>query len=153
MGEYSPFSLNGKIYTREELIEIGREHYPKFYWVTRGIGIGLMTIGVLTALVFLAVIATAGYGKIPNTFYPLMTGFCVISVIGVILFGVSFKKESDETYINHAERYLTRLSLVNERRSKIVEKDNVEQLLNYKKLLDAGVITQEEFDKKKKELL
>ena len=99
MGEYSPFSLNGKIYTREELIEIGREHYPKFYWVTRGIGIGLMTIGVLTALVFLAVIATAGYGKIPNTFYPLMTGFCVISVIGVILFGVSFKKESDEKHI------------------------------------------------------
>lgn len=153
MGEYSPFSLNGKVYTREELIEIGREHYPKFYWVSRGIGIGLMAIGVLTALIFLAVIAAASNGEIPTMFYPLMGGFFAISLIGVILFGASFKRESDETYISYAERYLTKYYSAHEKRSKEEEKDNIEQLLNYKKLLDAGVITQEEFDKKKKELL
>ena len=153
MGEYSSFSLNGKVYTREELIEIGREHYPKFYWITRGIGIGLMTLGVLTALIFLVTIATVGNGKIPTTFYPLMGGFFAISLIGVILFGASFKRESDEAYISYAERYLTKYYSAHEKRSKAEEKDNVEQLLNYKKLLDAGVITQEEFDKKKKELL
>lgn len=31
--------------------------------------------------------------------------------------------------------------------------NNADKLLNYKKLLDDGVITQEEFDIKKKELL
>lgn len=33
------------------------------------------------------------------------------------------------------------------------EKPAVSELLNYKKLLDSGIITQEEFDKKKEELL
>jgi hypothetical protein len=36
---------------------------------------------------------------------------------------------------------------------KPIEKPAVSELLEYKKLLDAGVITQEEFDKKKEELL
>ncbi|MDE7453963.1 MAG: SHOCT domain-containing protein [Clostridia bacterium] len=31
--------------------------------------------------------------------------------------------------------------------------DNADLILKYKKLLDEGIITQEEFDKKKKELL
>ena len=37
--------------------------------------------------------------------------------------------------------------------NKIKEKDKFEEIKKYKELLDAGIITQEEFDKKKKELL
>ena len=35
----------------------------------------------------------------------------------------------------------------------VVDNDNVERLRNYKQLLDEGVITEEEFEKKKKEIL
>lgn len=41
--------------------------------------------------------------------------------------------------------------LQNEKKKK--ETENIEKLKNYKDLLDSGVITQEEFDKKKEELL
>lgn len=37
--------------------------------------------------------------------------------------------------------------------TELQEKTAVSELLDYKKLLDAGIITQEEFDKKKEELL
>ena len=43
------------------------------------------------------------------------------------------------------------MSNINE--SKKVEKDPVEEILKYKQLLDAGAITQEEFDKMKAKLL
>lgn len=33
------------------------------------------------------------------------------------------------------------------------ENDNIEEIKKYKELLDSGIITQEEFEKKKKELL
>ena len=33
------------------------------------------------------------------------------------------------------------------------EKENIEKLKEYKKLLDDGIITQEDFDKKKQQLL
>lgn len=38
-------------------------------------------------------------------------------------------------------------------KSKVQNKSNAEELAKYKELLDAGVLTQEEFNKKKKELL
>ena len=154
MGEYSPFSLNGKVYTREELIEIGREHYPKFYWISRGIGIGLMFIGILCALIFLISCSTVGFENITSYGYFItMGGFLLIALVGVFLFGLSFRKIPDDVCIDYAKAYLTRVNKQSEAIAKKEEKDNIEQLLNYKKLLDAGVITQEEFDKKKKELL
>lgn len=154
MGEYSSFSLNGKVYTREELIEIGREHYPKFYWITRGLGIGLMFIGVLCALIFLISCSMIGFEHITNFgYFATMGGFCLIALVGIVLFGVSFRKIPDDICISYAEEYLTKINKRAEMIAEQKEKDNIEQLLNYKKLLDAGIITQEEFDKKKKELL
>ena len=54
-----------------------------------------------------------------------------------------------------SEEYLILISLVNsnpDTQTNSVEND-IEKIREYKKLLDEGIITQEEFDKKKKELL
>ena len=148
------FVIDGNTYTEEQLIEIGKEHYPKFYWISRGLGIGLMVIGVFSAFIFLAMCASIGFEEVKGPSYTAtMVGFCVIALLGVFLFGFSFRKQPKRTYIEYAKAYLAKYSARNERIAKKAEKDNVEQLINYKKLLDAGVITQEEFDQKKKELL
>ena len=81
----------------------------------------------------------------------------VFAIVGAILMMVSFIRLPDEAYIKHAIDYYTKL----DRRNQQIEMKNVrrnggitaEQLLKYKELLDKGVITQEEFDAKKKELL
>ena len=39
------------------------------------------------------------------------------------------------------------------KRKELAEKKNIEKLKEYKKLLDDGLITQEEYDKKKQQLL
>ena len=50
--------------------------------------------------------------------------------------------------------YLRKIAKQKETKQKeTVEKDNIEKLKEYKKLLDDGIITQEDFDKKKQQLL
>ena len=70
---------------------------------------------------------------------------------------VSFVRKPDDVYIKHAVDYYTKLeSRRVQRESKVSqkqEKQDVSLLLKYKELLDAGIITQEEFEEKKKELL
>lgn len=148
------FTIDGRSYTEKELIEIGKDHYPKFYWISRGVGIGLMSIGVLSALMFLVMLGASGFESYEgSSYYLLMTIFCIIASFGVLLFLISFIRQSKRTYIEYAKAYLARYAARNEKIARKEEKDNVEQLINYKKLLDAGIITQEEFDQKKKELL
>ena len=70
----------------------------------------------------------------------------------------------DENYIKHAIDYYTkadanakareaRLQRNQANATRKEENKDISQLLKYKELLDAGIITQEEFDAKKKELL
>jgi hypothetical protein len=86
--------------------------------------------------------------------------------VGCGLFIYSFvRKVPEESYIKHAVAYYTKLdankrareqklkAAANRREAISNEKKDVSDLLKYKELLDAGVITQEEFDEKKKEYL
>ena len=153
------YTIGDKEYTREELLEFGKEHYPKFYWIYRGVGIGLMFVGIISALCFL--IPSLTYKDIDlAVYYAGMITFFIVALIGAILFAVSFTKRPDADYINHAIRYYEKVNtkqIKSEEKQKIrtTKKENgeVDLLLKYKELLDSGVITQEEFDKKKKEIL
>lgn len=155
MEENNNFVLGNKEYTDQELLLIGREYYPKKFWIKRGIGLGLMLLGLLCAipLPFLFTMQIPDYpgAELTILYYKIAliisgTG-CLIP--GIVLTILSFIPEKDITYIQYAKRYLTKAfdrEVKNEFRK-------MDQLKKYKKLLDAGVISQEEFDNKKKEYL
>ena len=163
------YLIGDKEYSKEELLEFGKQHYPKFYWIYRGVGIGLMFTGVVTALIYLAIALAlntpSGSAFDFNVYYyVIMIVFALIAIAGAILFAISFKKRPDADYIKHAIDYYTKLDANQKaREAKIQRRDervarkeeekDISQLLKYKELLDAGIITQDEFDAKKKELL
>ena len=146
------YKFGDKVYTREELLAFGKSHYPKFYWIFRGVGLGLLATALFTAL-FAIPFLVAGE--------PYFWVYFIIAapffVPGVVLFIISFKEKPDEDYIKHAVDYYTKLEARKAQRKDRVtykkENRNINQLLKYKELYDAGVITKEELDAKKKEFL
>ena len=161
MENNNTYTIGDKEYSREELLTFGKHHYPKFYWISRGIGIFLMFMGFLFGLGCLL----AGILRMNNgaelweqwIYYGNAIWTLLMGIVGVIVFAVSFKPLPDESYIKHAVDYYTRLDLNIKAREKRLaerkEKQEVAQLLKYKKLYDAGVITKEEYENKKKEIL
>ena len=166
------YTIGEKEYTREELLIFGKAHYPKFYWIFRGVGIALLFFGISYAATYLLValmLKTYGDGNVYLTmesimYFAMVIPAALMAVVGIVLLCVSFKKRPDEHYIKHAIDYYTkedlnrkareaRLQRRQEKANKKEENSDVKQLLKYKELLDAGVITQEEFEAKKKELL
>ena len=150
------FTLGDKEYSNQELLLIGREYYPKKFWIKRGIGLGLMLIGLLCIipLPFLFYFDPSSFPGGEAVVLYCKIGFSVSAaaclIPGIVLTAVSFIPEKDITYVEYAKRYLTKTynrEIKNDEHRKIV------QLKEYKKLLDSGVISQEEFDNKKKEYL
>ena len=41
----STYQYGDKEYTRQQVIEYGRSHYPKLYWIKRGIGMNIQIFG------------------------------------------------------------------------------------------------------------
>ncbi len=165
------YVIGDRTFTREELIEFGKQHYPKFYWIFRGSGIGLMFIGTFTAIIYLA-IGLSYRSDFPedsfNSVFYVFTIFCfILALAGCGLFIYSFvRKVPEESYLKHAVAYYTKLDTNKRAREQKLkaaanrreainnnEKKDVSDLLKYKELLDAGIITQEEFEEKKKEYL
>ena len=145
-------TINGQEYTRPQLLDFGKVHYPKFYWIKRGVGIGLIAIA-FTTLVSTLVAFLPLEKRTENPFIVLCSFSAVFAIVGLILIAMSFQPLPDEAYIKHAEDYYRRLGAKIEKRARAEENRDVSLLVKYKELLDAGVITQEEFDVKKKELL
>ena len=154
--------IGDKEYTREELLAFGKKHYPKFYWIPRGVGLFFITSGLLTIglLLLFAAINKSWLDKSNYINWRLWAEVIVAGVValgGLISFIISFKKIPDENYIKHATDYYTKLDAnTKAREDKIAqrkERQTVNEMLKYKKLLDAGAITQEEYDNKKKEIL
>lgn len=150
------FVLDNKEYSNQELLLIGREYYPKAFWIKRGIGLGLMLIGILCIipLPFLFYFDPSSFpgGEVVLLYYKI--GFSVSAaaclIPGIVVTAISFIPEKDITYIEYAKRYLIK---VYNRELKNDEHRKISQLKEYKKLLDAGAITQEEFEHLKKEYL
>ena len=167
--ENDRYVIGDQEYTREQLISYGEARYPKFYWIPRGIGIALMVSGLFVsgsyAIMGLAVSNEEYWGDSGMNLYIFaLIMFVIIFGGGCIPFGLSFRKQTDENYIIHAVKCLerqyrntqareNRLEQKHERIEVKTQDKNVDRLLKYKQLLDEGIITQEEFDKKKQELL
>ena len=154
--------IGDKEFSREELLAFGKCHYPKFYWIPRGIGIFFMAVGFITVslLLLFAIINHDFFNKSNKINWMLIIELIMFGIIGLgglIPYLVSFNKQPDENYIKHAVDYYTRVELNNKARERRLaerkERQEVAQLLKYKKLYDSGAISQEEYDNKKKEIL
>ena len=163
------YIIGGNEYTREELLEFGKKRYQKFYWVKRGIGIGLMAIFSYFTVCFLFVaISCANAPEDPHTWLELdkhlisfsIIGSCISGSLflgGLALFIVSFVEHNDEGYIKRAVKYYERKAAyeadLKAEEAYKKEKDELAALIKYKRQRDAGEISQEEYETKKKELL
>ena len=146
------YTINGVEYTRSNLLAIGKEHYPQFYWIRRGVGIGLIMLAVVVLIIALSVYLPQLGAT--HTVFIVSCAFCALTaVVGLVLIIWSFKPYPDDEYIAYAEAYLRKQNKRAEKTNKAKESENIELLIKYKKLLDEGIITQEEFENKKKELL
>lgn len=164
------YIIAGKEYTREELLEFGKKRYPKFYWIKRGFGIGLMSIFGLLAICSLILVIEFSktsddsggwladldeYMIQTSTIFSCIFGF--LFVAGLALFIVSFVEKNDDAYVKRAIKYYAQQAEDKTYREaqEIARKEQEElnALIKYKRQRDSGVITQEEYEAKKKELL
>ena len=165
-----PRQIGDKEYTRQQLLDYGIAHYPKFYWIPRGVGIASMVSGLLVVLasimgiLYLQDIAREFETTIDYTelIVYLILGI-IDSIIGIVLFVISFRKKADEDYIAHAIAQLSKVALAQQMSEKMQASSpkeetpsydpKLEELKKYKKLLDEGLISQEVYDAKQREYL
>lgn len=150
------FQVGERTYSNDELYKIGKLHFPKRYWVKRGIGIALwvMALNYSVSIPF-TTIFWAFQIENPARAIVLVLIFSPLAILfaaGLIVFLLSFKAEPREVYIDYGKKYLIKADANSKARDIKLERRRYKELANYKKLLDRGVITQEEFEKKKEEL-
>jgi energy-coupling factor transporter transmembrane protein EcfT len=149
------YTVGDKTYSREQLIAFGKDHYPKFYWIARGLGIvffliGLLVMGMIGLVMLILNKAGVFDPDFPIwVFYIPLGLFGSIFLAGLICFIVSFAVNTDEKYINYALSYLTNHHGTIDN----LPKRDREALERYERLLNGGVITQEEYQEKVKEIL
>lgn len=155
------YTISGKEYSKEQLIIIGKQHYPKFNLIPRIVGILLFSIGLLVCgllgivLLILNLVGVFSDPEFPIWVFYIPFGlFGAITIAGIICFICSFIRKSDEAYIQHAIKYLTKLEINNKSidLNQTLSPRDQETLARNERLLKGGVITQEEFDKRKEAL-
>ena len=159
------YTVGDKTYSREQLIAFGKEHYPKFYWIPRILGIIfmfsalfiMMLIGIVMLILHFTGVLSEPDFPIWAFFIPLGV-FGLFFIAGLITFIVSFVGRTEEKYISHALEYITKVEL-KQGKGSIKETDIIlserdrEALARYDRLLKGGVISQEEYEEKRKEIL
>lgn len=113
------YQYGDKEYTRQQVIDYGRAHYPKLYWIKRGIGIAsLASAALLLILIFVIgemTINEAGR-EYANLYYGdarIIAYFIAISIdalIGIGLIISSFAKPTDEQCFIHGEKCLRQIA-------------------------------------------
>ena len=159
------YEVNGKIYTKEQLIALGRQKYPKLYWIPRVLGIIFLLIGLLVCalmggiMLILNAVGVFDDPTFPKWVFAIPFGlFGGIAIGGIICIVVSCLGRSNQTYLDHALAYLTKVevSSVNDENGhveRVLSEREVETLARNKRLLDGGVISQEEYERRNKEVL
>ena len=117
------YTIGDKEYTRQELLEFGKAHYPKFYWIKRGIGLAcLFSASILGLTAGILYNNTSGYpdvDSISRSYAAYMFVLTIIFVIaGIVLIIMSFIPQPEENYIIHAQKYYQRLADREERNRK-----------------------------------
>lgn len=155
------YTINGKEYSKEQLIVIGKQHYPKFNLIPRFVGIILFFVGLLVCgLLGIVLLILNVSGVFTDPEFPIWVFFIPLGIFGtlvlagIICFICSFIRKSDEAYIQHAIKYITKLQLNNKNIdiNQTLSPRDQETLTRNERLLKGGVITQEEFDKRKEAL-
>ena len=91
--------IGDKEYSREDLLIFGMQHYPKFYWIYRGVGLGFLLMGLLFVMIGIPMaIAKIQYYWI---YFVACAPFFIISLVLIL---ISFKKQPDENYITGEQR-------------------------------------------------
>ena len=159
------YEVNGKLYSKEQLIALGKEKYPKLYWIPRIVGIILLLVSIFVcALLLIPIFVLSVTGvfddpDFPKWVFAIPYGlFGGIGIGGVICIVASCLGRSKQTYIDHALAYLSKQeirTINNEdgRVERVLTQDEIETLERNERLLKGRVITQEEYDRRKAEIL
>ena len=115
----STYQYGDKEYTRQQVIDYGRAHYPKLYWIKRGIGIASLVSSVLFIIIIFVIgeITLREIGReYANVFYGdgrMVAYYVAISIdafIGIGLIISSFAKPTDEQCFMHGEKCLKQIA-------------------------------------------
>ena len=160
------YTVGDKTYSREQLIAFGKEHYPKFYWIPRVLGIIFMFFSLLMIMLIGIVLLILHFtGVLSEPDFPIWAFFIPLGVFGLfflsglICFIVSFVGRTEEKYITHALEYITKVELkqgsvdINNKADILLSERDRETLARYDRLLRGGVISQEEYEEKRQEIL
>ena len=116
----STYQYGDKEYTRQQVIEYGRSHYPKLYWIKRGIGIGAIASAILVFIIIIIFgeitlkeigreYASLYYGDARMIIY--IVGASLDALLGVFLIISSFSRPTDEQCFIHGEKCLRQIAL------------------------------------------
>lgn len=157
--EQKKYKIGQKEYSEEELYLLGVENSPKLYLISR-----IISVVIFPTFFFIEVvlgILTIVFANTMDKDFPLWAFYIPLIIIGSILvllifiFIFSFLTKTKKRYIKYGYDYVMK-ETNNGNNDKIFtvgkEKEKEETLARYERLLKGGVITQEEFDKKKAEL-
>ena len=154
--------IKGQEYEKEEVIKRGSSKIKVVSNVFRWVGVAIFLTGLIPflALVFSYKNLELNYSLAYMAGYLFIPVFAPHMLVGLILFIISFKKRNALRYgIRDIEKELPNndntiiVNVNNSDISKQQSDDKFEQIKKYKELLDEGIITQDEFDEKKRELL
>jgi len=121
------YTIGDKEYTRQELLEFGRAHYPKFYWIKRGIGIGLMATCSLPSiyLVYWGIYYYRlyvendwawSYHLLSLFFFTTAATLIACAIVGIVLFALSFVPVAEDKCIRHALDYYRKQEMDRQKR-------------------------------------
>ena len=159
------YTVNGKEYSREQLLAFGKQHYPRLYWIPRVLGFifafaALLVLGLLGLVYIILDKADVINADFPTWIFFIPGGaFGMFFLAGLVLIIISCIGRSEQTYIDHALNYLTKMDLkgstpeIQTKAERILDQRDLEQLARNERLLKGGVITQEEFDRRQAEIL
>ena len=115
----STYQYGDKEYTRQQVIDYGRAHYPKLYWIPRGIGISALAASLLLVVIMLMgaglIVREAGeeyldmYFSDPRMVVEIVTTV-ILAIAGIIAIIASFVKPTDEQCFIHGEKCLKQIA-------------------------------------------
>ena len=78
------YTVGNKEYSREQLIAFGKEHYPKFYWIARGLGIIFFLIGLLVMGMIGLVMLILNKAGVFDPDFPIWVFYIPLGVFGLM---------------------------------------------------------------------
>ena len=114
------YQYGDKEYTRQQVIDYGRSHYPKLYWIPRGIGISAVAAAVLLFVLIGvgALLFFRDFGKQGLDTYWADVRIIIYSasafvslLVGLALFATSYAKPSDDKCFVHGEKCLRKIAM------------------------------------------